>query len=851
MAKPPRIDKVRTFMTNRSEEVASMTRALSYAGGLWGDLRVALRSLARNPSLWATIALTLALGIGMNTAIFSVVRGVLLRPLMNRDEDRLVYIQQSAPGLQVSNATFSIPEISDIGPHLKTISKLGTFSTVDFSAAGFGEAREIHAGVVDGAYFEVMGLKPALGRLLDERDDRPNADGAVVLTYKFWATVLHSDPKVIGKTIRLGSMMEIRSATIIGVLEPSVPYPAETQLIANIVTSPHHLSATMVQGREHRMTDIFGRLAPGASLNSARAELRGVYATMTAAHHEVYKPQHHYQIDARLLRDQINSEATTILWLLFGASGLLFVIACSNVANLILARTMRRESELAVRAALGASVAAIRRSLLAEGLILCGSGGLAGVLVAIPMVTVLARYALRFSVRAADLTVDFGLLWMGSALALAAAVFLAFAPLLPSEDSSRGPTLTSAAGRVTGSSRRIRIFSVVQIAASFLLLASAGALLTTLRSMQTAQPGFETGHVLIANLPLISDGRTSQQVAEFYQEAQRKVSALPGVESAATAMWAPWLDRRYLSFTLQFAVEGRKGESGTDDLRARFRFVSPGYFATLGIPLIEGRDFTEADRKESELVVVVSKSVAQQLFPGQDPINRHIMWTDPLVKVAGISPNARRIVGVLADVDDANILPQHNLTIYQPFAQEPAYGACLLVRASKDPTALVPSITKTIRAVAATQPVEHASTLEDVRTEVLANNRVNAIMFGGFAILALAISVVGIAGVLAFSVSWRTREFAIRLAVGAQPLWILSNVLLDGATTAAIGIAAGGLLGWGLSRLAGNYIPELQLPGPIPLIGAAAVVVVSAVLASLVPAARAARVDMIQALRAE
>jgi predicted permease len=843
---------VKTSTTDPEHQAASIIRALSYAGELLGDLRVALRSLSRIPSLWATIALTLALGIGMNTAIFSVVRGVLLRPLTNRDEDRLIYIQHSAPGLQVSNATFSVPEVTDIGVHLKTISKLGTFSTVDFSADGFGAAREIHAGVVDGAYFDVMGLKPVLGRLLEARDDGPSAAGAVVLTYKFWATVLHSDPKVIGKAIRLGSMMEIRSATIVGVLEPSIPYPAETQLIANIVTSPHHLSATMAQGREHRMTDVFGRLAPGASLSSARAELRGVYATMTAAHPEVYKPQHHYQIDARLLRGQINSGASTILWLLFAASGLLFVIACSNVANLILARTVRRESELAVRAALGASVAAIRRSLLAESLILCGSGGLAGVLVAIPMVTVLARYALRFSVRAADLTVDFGLLWVGLGLALAAAVFLAFAPRLPSEDSSRGPALTSGGSRVTGSSRRrIRIFTVVQIAASFLLLAGAGVLLTTLRSMQTAQPGFETGHVLIANLPLISDGRTPQQVEQFYQEAQRKVSALPGVDSASTAMWAPWLDRRYLSFTLQFAVEGRKGQSGTEDLRARFRFVSPGYFATLGIPLIEGRDFTAADRNESELVVVVGKTVARQLFPGQDAINRHIMWTDPLVKVAGISPKARRIVGVLADVDDANILPQRNLTIYQPFAQGPVYGASLLVRASKDPTALIPSITKAIRAVAATQPVEHASTLEDVRTEVLANNRVNAIVFGGFAALALAISAVGIAGVLAFSVSWRRREFAIRLAVGAQPLWILGNVLIDGVTTAAIGITAGALVGWGLSRLAGNYVSELQLPGPIPLIGSAAVVVTSAVLASLVPAARAARVDAMQALRAE
>ncbi|MGD0130189.1 MAG: ADOP family duplicated permease, partial [Terriglobia bacterium] len=780
------------------------------------------------------------------------VRGVLLRPLVNRDEDRLIYIQQSAPGLQVDNATFSIPEITDIGAHLKTISKLGTFSTIDFTAHGFGEARGIHSGVVDGAYFEVMGLKPVLGRLLDARDDGPNAAGAVVLTYKFWVTTLHADPGVIGKSIRLGSMMQLRSATIVGVLEPSIPYPAETEIIANVVSSPHHLSATMVQGREHRMTDVFGRLAPGASLKSARAELRAVYGAMVAAHPDVYKPQHHFQINARLLREQINKDASTVLWLLFGASGLLFLIACSNVANLILARTVRRESELAVRAALGATSTDLRRSLLAEGLVLCGSGGLAGVLVAIPMVAVLARYALRFSVRAADLTVDFSVLWMGLGLALAAAVFLAYVPRLPSADSSRGLGLTSSAGRVTGTSRRrIRVFTVVQVAASFLLLASAGVLLRTLLSLEKAQPGFETGHVLIASLPLTSDGRTPQQVAQFYQEAQRTVSALPGVEEAAIGLMAPWRDSGFLRFTLQFAVEGRRSETSKDDLRARFRFISPGYFTTLGIPLLEGRDFTEADRKEAEPVVIVSRSIAQQLFPGQVALNRHVMWTDPLIKYADISPAARRIVGVAADIDDANIIPQRNLTIYQPFAQGPLFGGCLVVRAKKDPYALVPTITKTIRAAAATQLIEHPSTLEDVRTEVLANNRVSAIVFGGFAALALAISVVGVTGVLAFSVSWRTREFAIRLALGAQPRRILAGVLIEGATIAAIGIAAGGLVGWGLSRLAGNYVPELQLPGPIPLIGSAAVIVTSAVLASLVPAARAARVDTLQALRAE
>lgn len=823
------------------------------ASAFFADLRVALRSLGRAPALWVTVALTLALGIGANTAIFSVVRSVLLRPLVNRDEDRLIYIQQRAPGLQVENATFSIPEITDIGANLRTISRLGTFSTVDFTARGFGETREIHAGVVDGAYFEVMGLKPVLGRLLDTRDDGPNAAGAAVLTYKFWVTGLRADPSVIGRVISLGSMMQVRSATIVGVLEPSIPYPAETEIIANIVTSPHHLSATMVQGREHRMTDVFGRLAPGANLKSARAELRAVYAGMTAAHPEVYKPHYHFQIDARRLRDQINAEASTILWLLFGASGLLFVIACSNVANLILARTVRRESELAVRAALGASSAAIRRSLLAEALVLCGSGGLAGVLVAIPTVSVLERYALRFSVRAADLTVDFSLLWMGLALSLAAAFFLAFVPRLPSADSSRGLGLTSGSNRVTGSSRRrIRVFTVIQIAASFLLLASAGVLLRTLLSLQKAQPRFETGHVLIANLPLISDGRTPQQVTELYQEAQRSVSALPGVEGAATGMFAPWRDGRFLTFTFQFSVEGRPRENSKEDLRARFRFVSPGYFATLGIPLVEGRDFTEADRRGAEPVVIVSKSIADQLFAGQDAVNRHFTWTDPLIKyVNDISPEPQRIVGILADVDDANIIPQPNMTVYSPFAQGPIFGANLLVRTKSDPYALLPTITKTIRAAAATQPVEHASTLQDVRTEVLANNRVNAIVFGGFASLALAISIVGVAGVLAFAVSWRTREFGIRLALGAQRSRILAGVLIDGLTIAAIGVAAGGLVGWGLSRLAGNYVAELKLPEPLPLIASAAVIFAAAAMASLVPAARAARVDAVQALRAD
>jgi predicted permease len=535
---------------------------------------------------------------------------------------------------------------------------------------------------------------------------------------------------------------------------------------------------------------------------------------------------------------------------LLAASGLLFVIACSNVANLILARTVRRESELAVRSALGATPAAIRRSLLAEGLVLCGSGGLAGVLLAVPMFTVLARYAARFSVRAADLSLDFSALAVGFVLALAAAVFLAMVPRLPSADAPRGLGLSGV--RVTGTSnRRLRVFAITQIAASFLLLSGAAVLLRTLLALERTQPGFETDHVLAVNLPLMSDGRTPQQIDEFYREAQLRVSELPGVERVATGMSAPWRDGQFLGFTLQFSVEGLKRENGRDDPRARFRSVSPGYFGTLGIPILEGRDFNDADRKGAETVVIVSKSVAQQLFPGQEAVDRHLMWTDPVLKFIGMSSEPRRIVGVVADLDDENIIPAPNLTVYQPFQQGDVWTARLFVRAANDPYTLVPTITRTVHALAGDQPVEHASTLGDVRAEVLSPNRLNAIVFGGFAALALLISVVGVAGVLAFAVSWRAREFGIRLALGARPRQILAGVLKDGVVIAAIGVAAGALAGFALSRAIGSYVQELQQPGPLPLILSAVVILAAAVLAAVVPAGRAAGVDTVRALRAD
>jgi predicted permease len=816
------------------------------AEALGRDIRFALRALLRAKGLAATVVVTLALGIGANAAIFSVVRGVLLRPLVNRDEDRLIYIGQSAPGLSARNTSFSVPEVKDFRSRVTTISAFGEFSTVDFAMIGLGgEPRMVKAGVVDGSFFEVMGLRPVLGRPLNANDDGPNAAGAAVLTYRFWSTSLNSDPSVIGKTIRLGP----RTATVVGVLEPSVPYPADTEIIANVVTSPHHLGATMVTSRAHRMTELFGRLAPGASLESARAELTAVYAAMMREHPEAYSADAKVQLKVAKLRDQIAAPARTILLVLLAAAAVVFVIACSNVANLILARSVRREGELAVRAALGAGSGALRRTLLAESIVLCGAGAVLGVVLAQPLVAMISRYAARFSIRALDVTVDSSVLWVGAGLAMAAAVLLAYVPRLPSPHAPAGLGLASGSVRITpGTNRRLRIFATTQIACSFVLLAGAGMLLATLVSLQTASTGYNMRQVLAFDIPTSATGVGvgDATLLNFYQEATRRIGQLPGVEGVAFGSFVPWRDAGSFGSGVQFTVDGYTPADGEENPRARFRIVAPRFFAVLGVPLLAGRDFTDEDRRGSELVSIVSQTVAQRMFPNGDAVNRHLMWTDPYFG----KPVPRRIVGVVADVDDENVVRRPAMAVYQPVRQIGLAGR-LFVRAAGDPYAVVPAVTRVVREISADQPVERAATLADVRTEVLSPERLNAFVFAGFAGIALLIAVVGVAGVLAFSVSARTREFGVRLAVGSAPRQLLARVLSEGALIAAIGIAAGAVGGYALARVAAKFFEQVQLPGALTVLGSAAVLIAAAVVASLMPAARASRVDVLQALRSE
>jgi predicted permease len=818
------------------------SRWFDAAASLGQETRVGLRSLMRAKGLSATVVVTLALGIGANAAIFSVVREVLLRPLVNRDPDRLIYIRQSAPGLGAANTTFSVPELDDLKAGVTTIAAFGDFSTIEFTLVGLGEPRSVRAGVVGGSYFEVMGLRPVLGRLLDARDDGKDAAGAAVLTHRFWTTSLNGDPSVIGKSIRLGN----RPATIIGVLEPSLPYPADTEIISNMVTSPHHLSATMVTQRNHRMTELFGRLAAGVTLEAARAELAAVHAAMVQAHSESYAATANMQLIATPLGDQITAPARTILMLLLAAAAVVFVIACANVANLILARSVRREGELAMRAALGASTAALRRTLLGESLVLCGLGAALGVLIARPLVSVVGSFAARFSVRALAVTVDGTLLWVGGGLAILAAIVLAFIPRLPSAHSPTGVAVATTGIRITpATNRRLRVFATAQIALSFVLLAGAAMLLAALVALQRANTGFELEHVLAVDLPMSLDS-VGPRAIDFVTRATDRLEQLPRVQRVAFGNVVPWRDADAFGPPSQFAVDGQVPANGEEHPHARSRNVTPGFFTTLGIPLLAGRDFTADDRSGRELVVIVSQSLAEQFFPNGDALHRSVRWIDPIVA----SRKPHRIIGIVADVDDERVVPSRIPTIYHPFHQMP-YTRRMFVRTAGDPYALVAPLTKIIRELSPEQPVERAATLEDVRTEVLAPERLNAFVVSGFGGVALLIAVVGVSGVLAFSVSARTREFGVRLAIGSTPWHLLMRVLSEGAAIVTVGIAAGLVGGYFFTRVAESYLSAFDAPGPVPVVWAAGILIGAAVAASLLPAARASRVDVVQALRSE
>jgi predicted permease len=810
------------------------------------DLRFALRSLSRVPGFAVAVILTLALGIGANTAIYSVVRGALLRPLPNRDGDRLVYLRQSAEAAGQSNVLFSVPEVVDYRSGSKALEGFAEYSEIQATMLGAEDPVRVLAGVVTGNYFAVMGLAPVAGRLFDTRDDGPGAAPAMVLTQAYWLQHFGGDRGVLGTSVRVNGM----PVTIVGIVQDAPRYPGETDVFVNMVTSPHHLDATMVTGRTHRMTEVFARLGPGATLPQARAEIDRIAVNVHNDHPDVYEAAAGYDISVNPLRDVLNERATLTFWLLMGAAAFVFVIACANVANLTLIRGIRRERELIVRRAMGAGAGRLRRLLLAENVMLALAGGVLGIAIAYAGLGLLVAFAEQLTTRAGEIRLDGGVLAFTFLVAIAAGVALAFVPNVGGEH-TLASSLASAGRRTTASRGRQRLqrgLVVVQVAVCVVLLTGAGLLVRTLMKLQDVDTGVGIENVLTLEVPMDGTGRNTPEQLILYEQMRDRIAALPGVIEAGVGSIIPL---RSQNFSLDVKAEGRPVQPGEPTPNANFRTASPEFFRAAGIPIVAGREFSSTDRAGSGRVVMLNETLAKRLFGERDPIGQRVAWTGDVLQFVPISGDWRTVVGVVGDTRDAGPDAAPDPAMYMPFAQEEIFAGSFVIRTGADPTPLSAAVVRTIRSFDPQALIENMETLEQVQDERVAPRRVNAMLVTSFGVLALLIAAVGIAGVLAFSVSSRTGEIGIRMSLGADAMRVKGMVLREGWVLLAAGLALGVIGSLLAARLLGTLLYGVAPNDPFTLIAVAALMAAVGTLACWIPAGRAAKVEPAVALRAE
>jgi len=813
---------------------------------LLSDLRRSFRSLGRARGFTAAVILTLALGIGANTAMFTLLRGTLLRALPNRDGDRLVYLRQSAQGVGATNVAFSVPEIIDYQSGTKTLSEIAQYSRMTFTLVDNDQPVHIQAGIVSGNYFEVMGLSALLGRTTNPRDDGPAAPPVSVLTHEFWMEHFGGDPKVIGKTIRINDMV----STIVGVAQREPHYPQRTDVFVNTVTSPHHLSATMKQGRTHRMTEVFGRLAPNTTVEQARAEIKGISSHVFADHPEAYEKAARYAIDVNQLRVAINERASLTLWLLMGAAGFVLLIACANVANLTLMRGVGREREMLVRAALGAGRWRLRVLLMIENLTLALIGGVVGVLVAFAGLKMLTAFAAQLTPRADEIRVDGLVLLVSLTISILAAIVLSFIPSIGNESSLAAP-LAAVGRKLTAGKGRHRLqqtLVVAQLAVCMVLLTAAGLLVRTLGKLNSVETGVRADHVLALDAPIESPSIQQPQKLGMYERLRDAVRALPGVETVSIASNVPL---KSTQFQLEVKAEGRPLGNGEATPRATFKTADPEFFKAAGIPILKGRGIQSTDTRGNARVVVLTKSFAERLFGNDDPIGKRVAWTGEVLQFVPISPDWRTVVGIAGDTRDEGLDTGPTPTMYQPIMQEEIFSASLVIRTKGDPALMQPAVLKAMRDVDPKQLIENVATLEQVRDATVAPRRLNALFIASFGTLAMIIAMVGIAGVLAFSVSARTAEIGIRMSLGADAGKVHRMILGEGGSLLVVGLALGAVLAFVASGALRSLLFGVAPHDPTTLVGVAGVLALVGVAACWLPAARAARVDPAIALRSE
>ena len=848
-------------LTQAAEAVRDR-RGLPWIESVAADIKYALRTLRRSPAFTTVVVITLALGIGANTAIFSVVRGVLLKPLPHRDGDRLVYLRQSADGPGQANLNFSVPEVRDFRKGAPSLGGIAEYSPWSGTLQEDNDAVRINVGLVTGNFFEIMGLSPTIGRLTRPSDDGTGVPAVMVLTHDFWIKRFGGDPSIVGKQVKLDGT----SLTVIGVVQPAPWFPDRMEALANMVISPHHLSALMVEGRSHRMTEMVARLAPGASVAQARNEVDAVYARMQRQYKEAYDAGSHYRVAVIPFKEALGERARLTLWLLMGAAAFVMIISAANVANLTLMRGVRREHELVVRAALGAGMARLRRLLLVENLVLTLLGAMLGVIIAIGGVRLLISFAERYSARANEIRLDVVVLGFALALSVALALLLSFVASLPKEGTFAA-AIAAGVRRISGNLKKHRLqraLVVAQIAVSVVLLAGAGLLTRTMIQLSEVSTGLKTEEVLAIQVQLLQLGggpsvgtdprawfmaiMASDAAAKVrYDQMRREIAALPGVIEVGLGSSVP-LRGSMAQFELK--AEGKSLAVGEAVPRPDFRTANPEYFSAAGIPLIKGRTFAATDGPGSGKVVIINQTLADKFFRGEDPIGKRVAWTGEVLKFSPISPEWRTIVGVVGNTQDGGLDAPPRAVMFMPFVQELALGGVLVIRTDSNASALATAATRIVRRIAPMAPIENVLTVAQIKDQSVAPRRLNAALISLFGTLAVIIAAVGIAGVLSFSVSARTNEIGIRMSLGADRGRVLRMILREGGVLLVIGLALGVTGAFFAAGVMRGLLFGVAPHDPITLVGVAVMMAAIGIVACWIPALRAARIDPAIAMRA-
>ena len=815
------------FKTAPGEHVAMFAQDASFA----------LRMMRKNPGFTLAAVLTLGLGIGANSAIFSVVNSVLLKPLPYDHGDRLVVLQHR---MATMNQRFSAADTNDYRGQSRSLDGLVEYHNMNFILLGRSEPERVETGVVSWNYFDIFGVKPLFGRTFRPEDEQPGAPAVLMLSYEYWIKSFGGDPTVVNKMFTMNDKVH----TVIGVLPPVPQYPDENDVYMPTTACPFRSRPANIANRQARMVQVFGRMKPGMSVRQAQADLSGVASNLQKTYPKDYPQGNDYSVKTTALEEALTHNARPTMLVLLAAAGFVLLIACANVANLNLSRMVRRERELAVRAALGAGRVRMFRQLLTESFLLALIGGGLGLLFSWGALSLLVSFAARFTPRAREIHMDSTVLLFTLAVAVLTSVLSGTAPALAVRDTvvdglkEGGVQSTTGVGR-----RRLRsLLIITQVAVSFLLLIGAGLMLRSFVKLQHVDPGFQPENVLTMDIALdFVKYNTDDKQRAFFETLLEKVQVQSGVKSAAASMMIPFTAN--MTMTSDFQIQGQASAPGQALPKADFRIVSPSYFEALHIPILNGRAFLQTDRPETPIVAVVNRSAARHLWGSQDPIGTRFStdagrtWT--------------QVVGVVGDIKQYGLDKDVADEIYLPMAQYPMGQASLVIKTAVEPMSIARGVIELLHGVDPNQPAARVRSLEQVRAESVAAPRLTTNLLGIFALLALTIAATGIGGVMALAVGQRRHEIGVRMAIGARPGEILRMILGQGMGLALVGIVLGLLGAFALTRLLQTLLFEVGPTDPLTFVGVAAVLGVATLVACYVPARRAARVDPIIALRVE